>query len=70
MLKSGRPASNAIQTTDVSADQDQALLNTKDIDVQDVDNNSTDKKSNIRQKRARRAQGRQKVQFVDNQRQP
>ena len=66
MLKSGRPTSNTIQTTDASADQDQALLNNKEVDGQLVDGNSPDKKSNIR--RARRAQGRQKVQFVDNQR--
>lgn len=34
-----------------------------DIEVQDIDDPSASKKANIRQRR--RAQGRQKVQFVD-----
>jgi len=62
LVNSGLPTTNVVQTTDFSADQDQALLNNREIDVQDVDEaispDNPDKKSNIRHKRARRAQGR------------
>ena len=59
---SSHVTSNPIQTTDMSCDIENRVTSKQDL----LDPEENTPQTNVRQKRVRRANGRQKVQFVDS----